>query len=264
MPDLRAEDDEDLSKQLGVELLRGRVALGLPRGGAVRGDPVAHPFGRLAEIDEAGAQRAERHVGGLGPEAVQGLGQGQAAVLLDRLDADGAVAVAAGQDHADRALALVEGQGRQEDVDRLGLADLRLERPQRQPAVHDAHDDTARHDVDAARPDRRAVGGGLDLQRREPGQDVREQAPVVPAEMRDDDEGCPERLRHPAEEALHRFDAARGRADADDRKGVVVHHDVLSLRIDATPFVGSRHPAFPPDVEDGRADQLSCVASCTT
>ncbi len=87
---------------------------------------------------------------------------------------------------------------------------------------------------------------------------------MLPAEMRDDDEGGSQRLRHPAEKAPHRLDAARGRADADDRKVVLVYHRVLSPRINAAPCNRSQHHAFWPDVEDGRTDQLSCVASCTT
>ncbi len=144
MADLPAEDGEDLGEELGLELPRDPVGLRIRcvrRGGDVRGDQVAHPFGRLAEINEAGPQRAERHVGGLGAVAIRGLGQGQATVLLDRLDADGAVAVAAGQYHTDRTLALVEGQGGQEDVDRLGLAARRAERRQCQPPARDAHDE---------------------------------------------------------------------------------------------------------------------------
>ncbi|GJD44833.1 hypothetical protein AFCDBAGC_2702 [Methylobacterium cerastii] len=268
MADLRTQDGEDFGQQLGIELPRELVGLTILRGGTIGGevgrDPVAHPFGRIAEINEAGPQRADGHVRGFGAVAIRGLGQGQAAVLLDRLDADCAVAVAAGQDHAYRTRALVKGQGSQEEVDRFGLTDRRPERLQGQPSACNAHDGPGRHDVDAARSDRHTVGGSLDLKRREAGQHVREQAFVLSTEMRDDDEGGPERLRHSTEEALHRFDAACGRADADDREVVLVHHRVLNLRIDTAPFIGAQHHAFLPDVEDGRADQTSCVASCTT
>ena len=87
---------------------------------------------------------------------------------------------------------------------------------------------------------------------------------MLAVEMRDDDEGCLKRRRHPTEEAPHRLDAARRRTDADDREVVLVHHCVLSLRIDAAPFLWPQQQVFSPDIEDDPADQPSFVASCTT
>jgi len=53
--------------------------------------------------------------------SVVDLGEGEAAALLDRLDAESAVAVAARQDRAGGVLAAIERQGTQEDVDRLAV-----------------------------------------------------------------------------------------------------------------------------------------------
>ena len=50
------------------------------------------------------------------------LRQGQPAALLDRLEAERAVAAAAGEDDADGALALVVGEAAEEQVDRVGRA----------------------------------------------------------------------------------------------------------------------------------------------
>ncbi|MNI27779.1 hypothetical protein D3C73_815320 [compost metagenome] len=70
----------------------------------------AHLGGGHGKVDNARADGAARHFGIGRPLAVGRLGHGDAAEFLDGLQAQGAVGVAAGQNDAHRALALVFGK----------------------------------------------------------------------------------------------------------------------------------------------------------
>ena len=76
-----------------------------------------HRLDRQHMVDKAAGDRTLRHAA-LGVVIELGLAQGQAAMLLDRSDAERPVAAIAGEDDADRILALVLRQRDQEGVDR--------------------------------------------------------------------------------------------------------------------------------------------------
>src|SRR5262250_3351624 len=78
-------------------------------------------LGRRDEVHQAGADGAAHHAVILGPL----LGDGEAAMLLDRPQAECAVAAGAGQDYASRVLALGLGEGEEEAVDGCAEAALR-------------------------------------------------------------------------------------------------------------------------------------------
>ncbi len=75
-------------------------------------------------------------------------GNRQAAVILQRRNAERAVAAGAGQHHADRLLGPVLGQRDQETVDGRPLARRLLGRAQRKPVAMDGHDHVWRAKID--------------------------------------------------------------------------------------------------------------------
>ena len=122
---------------------------------------------RQDEVDHAGAHGAAHHAVVLGAL----LGDGQPALLLDRAQAERAVAARAGEDEARRALALGTGERLEEGVDRRALpAALRRHRPEPEMVVLDGQRLVGRDDIDAvgldldavARLDHRQLGAAIE------------------------------------------------------------------------------------------------------
>ncbi len=183
----------------------------------------AHLLGRHHEIHVAGRDGAARHVRVRRAVAVIRLRQGQPAMLLDRLDAQRAVPVAAGQHHGRGALALVHGERAEEQVDQLALPALRVLTGHRQPAACHAQDRIRQQDVDPVGLHQLAIGRWHDLHVRVAGHDLMQQALAVRTDMGHHHHGQARIARQAAENALQRVDPARGRADADDREDLGFH-----------------------------------------
>ena len=85
---------------------------------------LGHGFDGQDEIDEAGGDGAGRHARLARRRVVGALGQGESAMLLDRLE--GQRAAAAVEHDPDRHVVLVQRQRDEEDVDRVALAVIGL------------------------------------------------------------------------------------------------------------------------------------------
>ncbi len=168
------------------------------------------------QVDEAGGRSTPGHARMGRRRDV--LRHGQAAVLLDRLDPDRALVAGAGQDDADRVLALVLGERDEEPVDH-GLPLLRRHRhPHAQPAALDRERGVGRDDVEVVALDRHPVRG---LQHRHLGvaaEQLREHARALGHQVLDQDEGHAAVRRQVLEEGLVGLEPARRGADADDQQ----------------------------------------------
>ncbi len=180
-------------------------------------EPVRHGLDRDREIDQARGNGAGGHAGMPRARAIGGLRQGKPAVLLDRLDAEGAVVAGAREHDADGICVLVLGESGEEGVDRRALPAIRERAHAQAPVLHIEHGVGRRH-VDVIAPDRLIV---LRNQYRHAGiarQDLRQHAFPVGREVGDDDKGYAEVRRHAPEQALQRLHSSGGGADADDGK----------------------------------------------
>ncbi len=151
--------------------------------------------------------------------AVRRLGEGQAAALLDRLDAQGPVPVASRKHDARRVFALIAGEGAEEDIDRLALAPGRGWLAHPQPSVLDVEDRIRRQDVDFVGRHLHIVLGHVHRHLGVARDDLGQEASPVWAEVRDHDEGAARVRGRAAEQPFQGLDASRGGPDADHREG---------------------------------------------
>ena len=225
--ELVAQDDVDLPPRLIEQACRFRVVGGW-LGQAVEhreaagelDETLPHPVGRQGKIHDAGRDGALRHARVLRPVAIGDLGEGQPAALLDGLQAECAVPVAAREHDACRRLAPVGGERAEEHVDRLALAPAIVRPLQVEPPSLDAEDGVGGQDMHRVRLNRRAVGRDVHRQGGEAGDHLVQPALALGAEVRDDDDAEAGAVRQAAEEPLQRLDPAGGGADADDRKAL--------------------------------------------
>jgi hypothetical protein len=137
-------------------------------------------------------------------------------VLLDRLDAENAIAAAARQDDTERIFAAVASERGEEHVDRRALVMGGVGRDQPKPPRGDRQDRRRRHDINLVLFERLIILRDLDAHLGVARQNLREEAFAIRRQMHDDDEAHARIGGHCAEQALQRLDAACGSADADD------------------------------------------------
>ena len=165
-------------------------------------------------VHEAGADRAAGHPVELG--ALGLLHDGEAAPVLDRPDAAGAVGSRAGEDHGHRALAVLLGQRVEEDVDGVVEDGVVVVREAQAP-VADREVLLGRDEVDRVGLD---LGVPLHLEDLHLGllaEDVRHEAAMVGREVLDHHEAEPAVGGKRLEQLLQRLDAARRRPDSDHK-----------------------------------------------
>src|SRR5262249_34046260 len=126
VPDLVVEDLRDRVSDFGrIRGLVGRLAGDrklVPFAMVVPGKPdqaLGYVFDRNDKVDKAGRDGGFRHAALPRCGPVAALCDGQAAALLDRLDAERAIAAAPRQHDADRVLAFRFSERAEEDIDRL-------------------------------------------------------------------------------------------------------------------------------------------------
>ena len=212
-----AEDAEDLVHDAVGHRGEGGVLLG---GVGMAGEPhqlAGDLVGRQDVIDPAVGDGASRHGVVAGRFFV--LGEGDAALGLDGLEAEGAVGAAAGQDHADGASLLVVGQGAEHVVDghvRPPGADARR---QDDAAVMDGQIGVGRDQVDVAGQEAHPGLGLGHGQRRDPRQQFGQEALVSRRQVLHEEEGDVVLGRDVFEDFAEGFQAAGRAADADHEHG---------------------------------------------
>jgi hypothetical protein len=110
-------------------------------------------------------------------------------------------------------------QRAQKDVDRRPDAVLLRPTVERDLASRDDQVAVVRRHVDAAGPERVAIPGLDDLERRPAAQDLRQQAAPGRRHVQDHADGCAEVGRQVPDQPDQRVDAACGGADPDDAPG---------------------------------------------
>ena len=219
---LGAQQDEDLLQRIfqlgGWD--GGRAGVGLAEGvGRISHQLGGHLGGRQHEVHQARGQGTLRHAGELG--GLGGLGHHHAALALDGPDAQGAVAAGAREHDADGPLALVLGQGAEEEVDGQALAARRRRLQQLQGAVQEGHVPARRDDVGAVGLDHHPVLHLKDAHAGVAPDELRQEALVIRGQVLDQHKGhAGIRLGgHAREEGFKSPQATRRGADAHDGEG---------------------------------------------
>ncbi len=197
------------------------------------------------QVDEAGGRGALGHAGV--SRRFDVLRHGQAAVLLHDLDPDRALVAGAGEDDADRVLALVLGERGEEPVDH-GLALVgRHGNAHVQPAALDRERGIGRDDVEVVARDRHPV---LGLQHRHPGvaaEQLHQHARPLGQQMLHQHEGQATVRRQVLEEGLVGLEPTRRGADADDqqRRWRPIDRALTCVRRGAVVLIFPSHHQFP-------------------
>jgi hypothetical protein len=174
---------------------------------------LGHEVGRGDVVDQAGGDGAPRHPVEAGARRL--LHQGQPADLLDGADAAHAVRPGAGEHDADGAVALVFGEGAEEDVDREAHRAVGGLVGEAQLPVLDLEVLPRRDQVNGVGLDRDALVGAPDGHPGALREQLHHEALVVRREVLDDDEGHPAVDGRAVEEDLQRLEAAGGGAHPD-------------------------------------------------
>lgn len=180
-------------------------------------DPPAQLFRRSHDVRQAGVDHAARH-------AVELRGGGflrdrEAAFLLDLAQTLCAVGSHAREDHADRFLLPVEGEGAEEKIDGQALPAFRAGFEEVQHAVQDGHVLVRRDHIHAVRLHPRPVLHLHHLHGRAALEEFRHQPLAGGIQMLDDDKRHAAVFRNMRHELLQRLEASRRRTDADDGRG---------------------------------------------
>ena len=189
-----------------------------------------HVLDREHMIDEAAGRGTLRHAA-LGVVVELGLAEREAAMLLDGGHAQRPVAAEAGEDDADRILALVLGERGEEGVDRGAAGEHRRRTGEVQHAALDRQDGVRRDDVNLVRADRRPIRRGMHRHRRVAGHDRGQRAFVMRIEMLDQHERHAAVGRHLGEERLEGVEPARRGADAHDQARLLGCHNLIGVRL---------------------------------
>ena len=146
------------------------------------------------------------------------LGDRQPTLLLDRFDAQRAVAAGAGQHDSDCVFARGFGQGREKNIDGITFVLIDCCGEQIQLLLRDGQHRVGRQHVDMVRLHALTVAGVDDGHGRVTRKDLRQERLTMRSDVRDDDERRPDVGRHGAKQVLQRRDAACGGADAHDEQ----------------------------------------------
>ena len=183
-------------------------------------EPFGHGLDRHCKVDQTRGNGALGHAGVARAEVVGRLGKRQAAMLLDRLDAERAVAASAGKHDPDGTFGLVLGKGGKERVNRGALAAVG-DGENAQTPVLDLKDAIGRHYINMIGADELVVFRDQHRHVRVARQNLRQHAFPLGSKVRDDDKGHAGLGRHGLEQILQRFDASCGGADANNGKGPI-------------------------------------------
>jgi hypothetical protein len=181
-------------------------------------DPVGDFLDGQHQIDKARCNRVGRHFGKAGPGKVRALGDGQPAVLLDRLETKRPVAAAAGQHDANCALSLIFGKGGEEHIDRRPFTFPSREVPKTEPPRADGQARAGWENIDMLRFDRLTVSCVGYRHLASSADDLGQHAIAVRREVGDDHKAHAVVRRHGSEECLQRLDPTGRGTDAHDRK----------------------------------------------
>jgi hypothetical protein len=176
-----------------------------------------HALDRHRQVDETGSDGALGHAGMARTGMVGRLRERQAAMLLDGLDAERAVAAGAGEHDADGIFGLVLGKGGKERVDRRALAAVDDGANAQSPLL-DLEDAIGRHHIDVIGLNELVMFGDQHRHTRVAPQYFRQHAFPPGREVGDDDEGHAGIGRHGLEQIFKRFHASSRGADANDWK----------------------------------------------
>ena len=174
-------------------------------------------------IDEAASRRTLRHAA-LGMVIELGLAEGQPAMLLDRRDAERAIAAEPGQDDADGVLALVLRQRGEKRVDRDAAGRGRRWTSEMQGAASDRQDGVRWNDIDLVRADLHRVLDEVHRHRGVAGDDRDQGALIVGIKVLNQHEGHASVGWHLREERFEGVDTARRGAEANDQPGSIRHN----------------------------------------
>ena len=158
----------------------------------------------------------------LRPRTVADLRDRQAAALLDRLDAERAVAAAARENDRDGVLVLVRREAAEQHVDRVALVVVRLRLADVELAPLDGHEPAGRPHIDVVLAQGLAILGIGHRELGGPSQDVGEHARMVGRHVGAHDER--HRCRawgHATKQPPQRLKAAGGGADPDDEQAIL-------------------------------------------
>ncbi|WP_245267466.1 MULTISPECIES: hypothetical protein [unclassified Methylosinus] len=221
-----------------------------------------HRIDRNRKIDQSAGDGAAWHSSKSRTRPIARLRHGDAAVLLDRLDAENAVAAAPRQDDPDGGFAAVASERAEEYVDRRSLVMGWVGRYQPKPPGGDRQDRRRRNNIYLILLEALTVASDLDAHFGMVPQNIREQALPIRSQMHDDDEAHAWIGGHGAEQTLQRLDAARGSADAYDWKRYVrVHRQRLSprlyMRFEAFDVTLISNVAMPSSLFHGRIYHIS-------
>jgi hypothetical protein len=175
-----------------------------------------HLFHGEHVIHEPGGDGAAWHPVVL--RGVRALDHRQAALRLDRLEPEGAVAAGARDDDADGALLLVLRQAPQEAIDGPRYAGTSRRRPEMQDAPLDRQQRVRRDDVDVLGLDQRPIVRLFDRHGGMPAQQLWQVAHMGGIEMRDHHKTEAALGRHGAEESLQCLEPPGRGTDRDYRE----------------------------------------------
>lgn len=164
---------------------RGRIG-GLPGAGEKRLGDLRH---RRDQIHRPGTDGAARHAVVIGLLGI--LGDGEAALHPDGLEADGAVRAGSRKHHPHGGVAIFARQRLQQEIERQARAVRRLGRGEAQVASLYREVECGRNDIEMIRLHRHAVGRLLHHHGGVRGEEIRHQAFMGGIQMQDQDE------RHP-------------------------------------------------------------------
>ena len=178
-------------------------------------DLLRHLGQREHEVHQPGGDGTLGHPVVLGLVGV--LHDGEAALLLDLLDAERAIRPRPGKDDADRVPVVGAGEGAEEVVDGCPLNAPLLQLRKAEVGVDGVEVLPRRDDVDAVRLQRRLVRHLRDGHFHMRLEQVGEVALVLGREVHHDDKGQPALLRYVREERLESVQPPCRSPDADDR-----------------------------------------------
>ncbi|SAL88715.1 hypothetical protein AWB74_08697 [Caballeronia arvi] len=177
-----------------------------------------HLLCRYREVDQAAGNCALGHVGMMRTKPVGHLRECEPAALLDGLDAQCPVRVAAGQHHAGGQFAHVGRQCAEKEINGSALSSVRVLRMDVQPTILHGHNRVGRQKINSVDFDNRVIGNDAHRHCGEARHDLRQHAFTVGAQVGDDYARQSGLLRHAAKKTLQCLNPACGGAQAHNRK----------------------------------------------